>query len=223
MRNNKFWFTFIEVVVVVSIFAVIWIFWLTSLNKNFMEQNLNSEVSLLNQKIDNFNDNIWNSISDYKIFINTGSFYYYYTNLLYSSKNQKILFNWWTWVISTNDTNMNDWQVNIYYNDKKVYSNMLSSTWTLQYLFSKTWSYLIKSYIWSEKINEIWVDYFSKFDNKLINLIDISWTWITNTWFYITNRIWGFYEKYTNWWTFVNNQINLKFEKDEVNTNLIIK
>lgn len=197
MKKNNFWFTFIEILVVISILALVSSFSISSLNKGFEKQSLKSEINIFSDTIKNLDNDLGINITDYKLYLLTGSYYYYYTNNLYKNTTQYISFtsmsgSSFTWTIKTNDTLKNDMRIDIYMNEKQNNSTNLSSTWEFIYKMSRKWKYEFRSFIGASSLNQISLEFFSKTDiKKPINIISIqddignSYTWVI-----IKNNLW---------------------------------
>lgn len=215
MIKNKYGFTFIEIIIVVSILIMISALSIDSFWKNFEKVSLWNEVNLLNNKISKLDNDILSNITDYKIYLFTWTwwYFYYYENSLYKNINQFISINWFTWKITTNDISKNTLDLNIYINWKKNQNTSLSSTWVFEYNFSNNSDYMINSYIWSNNLNKIYLEYFSKIDKeKLIYLEEIKDELLNSyTWIIISNKIWWKRIFQTMTWALINSDLTFKF------------
>lgn len=217
MRKNNLWFTFIEILVVISILAIVSAFSISSFNKSFERQSLKSEINIFADTIKNLDNDIWVSITDYNLYILTGSYYYYYTNNLYKNTIQDISFtsmsgSSFTWMIKTNDTIKNDMNLQIYFNTKKINTTSVSSTGTFFYDISTKWKYEFKTFIGELSLNPISLEFFSKTDIKkpidVMNIKDEFWN--TYTWVIIKNNLWK--KVFTTMTGMVIEKLNINFE-----------
>ena len=214
MIPNKYWFSFVEIIVVVSILAVISWFSITSMNTNFEKQALYSEVSNVKNTLKNLDDTLWKEITDYDFYLLTGSRYYYYTNRNYKTLNQSVSLSWNNWTIQTNDTIKNSLDLNIFFNDKKVNNYSFSSTGSFSGSFTSTGRYKMNTVYTDYDLNTIYINSYTYFDTKKdINLSKIEdgsgniYTWIT-----IKNSIGKTREYYTNTGIIISTPIKLTFE-----------
>lgn len=218
MRKNNLWFTFIEILVVISILAIVSAFSISSFNKGFERQSLKSEINIFADTIKNLDNEIWVSITDYNIYLLTGSYYYYYTNNLYKNTIQYISFTSmsgtsFTWTIQTNDTVKTDMDLQIYFNTKKINATSVSSTGAFLYNISTKWKYEFRSFIGELSLNPISLEFFSKTDiKKPIDVTSIKDDlWNTYTWVILKNNLWK--KTFTTMTGMIINQkLNINFE-----------
>ncbi len=224
MKKNKFWFTFIELVVVISILLLISGYTITSFSKNLDSQSLLSEVNLINIKTSWLDKDIWKEITDYSLYLQTGSFYYYTTNNYYRDILNEISFLWWTWTLKINHTWIETLtnNVKILFKNKILSENNLFLTWTLQLDVSQIWNYYIKTQNEKWTLNDIFINYFSQInEDRQINLASIidednnSYTWIV-----IKNWLGQTKEFYDFSWNKIDKKIILTFENENTQTNL---
>lgn len=222
MKKNNLGFTFVEILVVVAILAIVSWVSISSFNKGFERQSFSSELNIFKNLITYFDKDIGTNLTDYTIYLSTWSFYYYYTNNLYKSTTQSISFSSFTWTIKTNDIVKNDIDLSIYFNNKKVNTVSISSTWSYVYNVSNKWKYEFKSYIWDSFLNSIFVEYFTKTDiKKPIDLTTIiDWSWNTYTWVIIKNDLWWKKVFTTFSGQLINSDINLIFEGNSLKDTL---
>ncbi|MDD5769375.1 MAG: type II secretion system protein [Candidatus Gracilibacteria bacterium] len=215
MIKNKYGFTFIEIIIVVSILIMISALSIDSFGKNFEKVSLGNEVNLLNNKISKLDNDILSNITDYKIYLftGTGGYFYYYENSLYKNINQFISINGFTGKITTNDISKNTLDLNIYINGKKNQNTSLSSTGVFEYNFSNNSDYMINSYIGSNNLNKIYLEYFSKIDKeKLIYLEEIKDELLNSyTGIIISNKIGGKRIFQTMTGALINSDLTFKF------------
>lgn len=217
MQKNKFWFTFVELIVVIAIIWIIWIWWFSSFFSSEQKRTFSQDISMISQSILNLDNNIWKDISDYQAkFFKDKNFYLVSTNNYYKSTLQDINFISYTWTIKNNSNSSWYYQLDIFKNNKFIDSFVLGWTWSLQYDFSEKWDYLIKWILGWKELNSIYVKFFPWEDYYNLKNIENSLTWIIikNDFSWNKQIIW-------NW----NNidKINLLFEKNWIEQNLEIK
>jgi hypothetical protein len=214
MKKNNFWFTFVEILVVVAILTLVSWVSISSFNRSFERQSLIDEINIFSNLIKDYDKDIWNDITDYNIYISTWSFYYYTLNNLYKPVIQSISFNSFTWTIKTNDLIKRNMNLTIYFDNKKLYTVSLSSTWNYFYNVKNKWKYEFFSSISGELLNTIYVDYFTKTDIKknieLTEIKDQSWNIYTGV--IIKNDLSKNKLFTTFTWQIINSDLDLKFE-----------
>jgi len=219
-------FTYIELIVVISIITILsssWVYYFLDLAKN---QELNQKINTINDNINDLEKKIINySIFDYEIRFSTANWWLWYINYINNfdnTYNQNINLNLinWSWTLWTNWNSSQEWNLIIYKNIK-LYVNVIRQSDSLyNYYFNEKQFYKI---IWTlswETLNEIDIRYFAE-DNvypeknnslslKTINTKeDKSWTGIINL--SIIN-IWG---NKSLLWDWVNtNEVYLFLELD---------
>lgn len=213
MKKNNYWFSFVEIIISISLFIIIWIYAINSFGRNFDRQSLNNELNLLNVLINDLDNDIWQNITDYElIFKKNLNNYQNSENNLYS--NPKINYNSWT--ISTNDTINQNLNLKIYFDEKIILDEIINSTWSLDYNFGDFWKYIIVWNIDDKKLNKISINNFSNFDaKKIIFLTEINdFNSNTYTWIIIKNNMWWKKEFSDLDWVLINTWIVLKFESN---------
>jgi len=136
MKKNNFWFSFAEIVVVISLFITIWIFSVWNFGKNFDKEILKMDLNILTNLINDLDDSILKDITDYEIHLDKEKkLFYYTTNNIYNDKKVALTFNSYSWIIRTNDSSSNTLILKIYYNNKLIKTQISSSTWSFEYLF----------------------------------------------------------------------------------------
>ncbi len=222
--NLKIAFTYIELLVVVTIIALLtssWVFYFSDFVKNQeIEQKLVSfrnDISDYDKKVKNY------QIFDYEIDFNTSTWalwYVSYVNNFDLPYNQYVNFNSnnWSWSLWTNWASSLDWKIKLYKEHKLYIDEVHSWSYLLNFDFNEKPYYKI---IWTmswEVLNDIWVYYFSeenintKSNNQLIlNAInsqnDKKWINISN--FIIKNIGW---KKYLLWDWVKYDKVYLFFE-----------
>jgi len=190
MLKNKFWFTFVELLVVVAIIAITWIVSIWALTKSFDINIADLQKDEISNFISSFEDRLWKDITDYEIIFTTWSFFQYKLNSKYKTHLlDDISFSWYTW--SFNNTTLT-WDVIeyiIYNNDKKIDSIIDSKSGSvLKYDFDfLRWNTLIKTKIDNTFLNDFWVYFYSWDEKNPLVIKDIkkwssSITWITMSW-----------------------------------------
>lgn len=214
MIPNRYGFSFVEIIVVVSILAVISGFSITSMNTNFEKQALYSEVSNVKNTLKNLDDTLWKEITDYDLYLLTGSRYYYYTNKNYKTINQSVSLSGNNWTITTNDTIKNSLDLSIFFNDKKINNYSFSSTWSFSWSFTGTGKYKINTAYSDYDLNTIHINSYTYFDTKKeINLSKIEdGSGNTYTWLIIKNSIGETRQYLSNAWIIISPPIKLSFE-----------
>jgi len=223
MKKSNFWFTFVEIVLVISILVLTSTFAINEFSKNFEKQSILREINLINIKLSDLDKNVWKSITDYSLYLYTWSFYHYTTNTFYKDILNEISFLWWTGTLKTNYIWSSSWSNNakIFFKNKFLKEVSLSFSGSLKMDFSKVWNYFIKSEN-TTKLNDIFINYFSQIDeNKIIVLTSIkdenenSYTWII-----IKNGLWFSREILDNNWNKIDTKIILTFENNWLEANL---
>lgn len=225
MRKNKFWFTFIELVVVIWILAITSTFVISSFFRNFDKQSLLSEANLINIKIWDLDNEIWKNITDYELFLHTWSFYYYTTNIFYKDILNQVSFEGFTWVFTTNYSEAWDlWANNlkIFFRNKMLEEQNISITWSFQKDFSKIWNYYLKFENENINLNDFFIEYFSQINenNQIILTSIIDEDNNTYTWIIVKNWLWLSREIFDFLWNKIDKKINLTFENKDTQTSL---
>lgn len=209
MKKNKYWFTFIEIIVSISILSFVSFFAISWFMRNFENQNLNEELSFFTDILYNLEKNIWKESIDYELYLLTGAFYYYTTN----KNNQEFTkFNNYTWTINIWFT----WYLNTINLDKFTIFSWVFNDKNMDFNFSKPWNYEILTFSWLTKLNILYLNYYSKINkNDLIFLSKIKdESGNTYSWMVIKNQIWQKRQFLTNTWQIIDSDINLTFENN---------
>ena len=81
MKKNSFWFSFAELILVVSIVTIVSWVWIFSFVKNFDRQNLNTELSYFDSILKQLNGKIWNKSTDFDLYLKKDlKYFYFYEN-----------------------------------------------------------------------------------------------------------------------------------------------
>ena len=214
MKKNSFWFSFAELIIVVSIVTIVSWVWIFSFVKNFDRQNLNTELSYFDSILKQLNGKIWNKSTDFDLYLKKDlKYFYFYENSLHKNKNQTLSINNYTWTIKSNDSMPNPMMINYYFNDKKKNTDLISSTWSYDFDFSNFWNYKVTSSINWENLNEVNLYYFRQsWLNKDLVLSDIVWSDNTSySWIIVKNYMWGNKIITDLNWNTITNKITLKF------------
>lgn len=229
MQKNKLWFTFVELIAVISIISIISIFWVSSFLTNQKKAIFKQELDNINKTILDNNKDIWRNITDYEMnFYTSQNFYTITQNKLYKNVLQSMTFNSSTWTLTTTAT----WwtlEVNIFENNKLKDTKMINATWSLDYSFSGSINYTLKSKIWSVELNPISInrysinsEFWASSDITLKAMTwSVSWTIYSFTWITLKNDITKAREISSNW-NIIDN-MTLYFEKDWTELNLNIQ
>lgn len=225
MKKNNFWFTFIELVVVIWILAITSNFVISSFFKNFDKQSLLSEANLINIKIWDLDNEIWKNITDYELFLHTWSFYYYTTNTFYKDILNQVSFVGFTWTFTTNYSEAWDlWSNNlkIFFRNKILEEQNISMTWSFEKDFSKIWNYYLKFENENINLNDFFIEYFSQINenNQIILTSIIDEDNNTYTWIIVKNWLWLSREIFDYFWNKIDKKINLTFENKDTQINL---
>lgn len=214
MKIDWKWFSFAELIISVGILTIIAVFSLTSLSNNFEKQNLSHEVNQLGQTIDELESSLGKEITDYEIYLLSGSFYYYSVNQNYKNILQDIKFSGFTGTIRTTDTVKNDIDISFYFNDKKYISDTFSSTGSYLINLESPGRYRIDMYQTDIQLNKIYIEHYSQIDvKKTINLVEIKdANNNTYTGVVIKNSMWGKRKIETMTWIILQMPIEIQFE-----------
>ncbi len=201
-KKEKKWFTLTELLVVISIMTIIWI-WAFSSFWNFLEKySLKNDISLVKQKIDFLDTKIKNNdLFDYRVvFKRWRNWFYYYENYNFWDKKQdlkNIDFKNWTWsfyIPSWTST----WILfyNIYLDNKLVEKDILKAKKIKEFNFKKHQKVFIKSFLNWERLDNINIIYFwekksIKKSNIILKDIKCSSSSINNNKLIIENIWWN--------------------------------
>lgn len=200
------WFTFIELVIVISIITLIWFSWVFYFNDFVKKTELENKLNTLKDDLLSLDKNIENyKISDYELNFNTSTWTLWYTTYINNfdlNNNQYINFNsnTWSWIIWTNWWLNDSWKIKLYKKHKLFVNETNSWNYIMNFNFNTEPYYKIYgSFSW-ETLNDINVSYFNEENlypekNNLLKLTSIN-TKIDKTWTNLTSL------KITNiWWS----------------------
>lgn len=166
IKNNRLWFTFIELIIVVLIMSIIWVFSISSFWNFFNRYDNDKVLSKIRDNLDilDFLVRKW-ELSSYRIFFNSWASWYIIDKEFLNKKNiikldgfSYILWSWsiswWTWI----------WILKTYY-DWKIKENYFNS-WTDSIDIS------LKDSYYADNIN-----IFSSIDNMDTNNLEIIPFW----------------------------------------------
>ena len=223
MKKNNQWFSFVELIVVIGLMAIISGVWIFSFSKNFDSQNLNTQISYFNTIVKWLDQEIWKKSSDYELTLKQGQSYYFLSkNNLYKNKSIYLNINNFTWTVKSSDSISNPMNLVVYFNDKIVKSELLSSTWTYDFDFSARWNYKISSTINDDLLNEIQIWYFW-FNDIASNLVLDTITDSDNnsySWIVIKNYLSWKKQIYDLSWILISKKINLNFTSNSTSSTL---
>lgn len=222
MKKNNLWFTFVELLVVVAIIAIISIAWVFNFISNQSEINFSNDLDKINDLIIEYDNEIWNEITDYEItFFTWASFFVVWENNSYKDYLQNITFNSYTWTITNNSNTWWYFKVDIYKWDKLEQSQILNSSWSVDYSFTWSWDFKIRSYLDGLELNTLKIKSFWDYDLwQEIYLNNINYSW-GNLWeVKLKNNLSD--NKIIFNWTDEYENIKLTFEKDWIEKTLEI-
>ncbi len=192
MKKNSFWFTFVEMIVVIFIISITWVVAMNSLFSSFDKQVWNIQKNEIINFINSFDNKLWKNITDYELIFSWWLDYLIYkTNNNYKSGLVSYSFSWYTWTF----TNTVSWTLIEYYfynNNKLINKDISSRSWAiLNYDFSiLKWNSYIKTFVDSKRLNDIWVYFFSSDDKNPLFIKEIKNWNSTLTWITIKKSIW---------------------------------
>lgn len=233
---NKKAFTFIELVVVITIIILISSSWVIYFFRQVSSLKLASEIEKLLNIVDKLDSEVDSrKILDYSINIGTSSNklgFFYTTNNLWLDYRQELNMNFdtWTWILSTNLSTWNNYTFKIYSWIKFQWKNIIDSSDTYEYNFLENINYkIIWTLSWSV-LNNIYINYYSS-DNLIqdnenkLELININSksdkTWISYNSLEIKNLNWK-KSIIPDWWSDIS-KIYLFFEREWVEKFVEIK
>ena len=233
---NKKAFTFIELVVVITIIILISSSWVIYFFRQVSSLKLASEIEKLVNIVDKLDSEVDSrKILDYSINIGTSTNklgFFYTTNNLWLDYRQELNMNFdtWTWILSTNLSTWNNYTFKIYSWIKFQWKNIIDSSDTYEYNFLENINYkIIWTLSWSV-LNNIYINYYSS-DNLIqdnenkLELININSksdkTWISYNSLEIKNLNWK-KSIIPDWWSDIS-KIYLFFEREWVEKFVEIK
>lgn len=177
-------FTFIELIIVVSIMVIIWSISIWSFMKNVVTQDLKNNIYSSINVLKDIESDLWKNITDYEIkFYENKNYVEYNLNTLnntvsFSGSYNEVnnILTWslvWTW------TNV---VINVYHNNKVI--NKLTSLSALNSykLTDFTWDYKFAFQVDSNAINTLWMVFFPTLDDEK--------TILTNSGFVLKSYLW---------------------------------
>jgi hypothetical protein len=235
--QKNFWFTLVELIVViaiittisVSLFSSFWGFLNTTSINNSLEK-FRFTLKDLDEKISS------NDLFDYKIILKKDrNGFYYYENINFWDKKQKlntINFETWTWNFYIPAwTSTWIYLYNIYLDWRLLKKDISKANETIEILesgknFLKNDEVFIKSFFNWERLNNIKLAYFSskkttKKSNVILNDIKCSWTSIWNNKLVIKNIWWK--KSFLKNWTSSCANPKLIFESEGTELEFLLK
>lgn len=212
MKKNNFAFTFIEILVSITILSIVSIFALSGFSKNFDRQSLNEELVFFQDVLKNLEKDIGRNITDYEISINKGEIYHYTINKNYLENTQKILdFQSYTGIIQTSTGS----------DFLKIFSNNMliasySGSQTYEYNFDQKTNYKIETSNTWKKLNSLYIYHYKNIDAwKKVYLMEIKNGTNTYDSIQIKNSIGQKRQILTNSGQIISWNISLTFEDDK--------
>jgi len=211
MKKKIKWFTLIELIVVISIIAVIsssWIVYFTDFSDDLKIKNSVSEIKSGIESLDNKIKN--REIFDYELTFSWWGLYYFYSenifNLSTLLKLNRLDLNSWIWEISFSWASSWTWIIRHYAEQKFKKEQELNFIWIFTWSFLEYQNYKINWSFSGETLNNININYFDK--ERFVKLLEIhSWS-TTIPSIKITNILWK-----KIFWNDENiNKITLTFE-----------
>lgn len=166
-KNNmlsKFAFTFIEIMVVISIISIVSFTSVFYFNDFIDSQEIKGILHNFSSQVELFDaETEQGKIYDYEVFLWKGSFFAYslnnykkervfFSNLNYNSSNISLKVNWGAW---------NPWSLKIYGDEKIQENQYLDITNIYTKDISKFKNYSFDSSLSWEIVNELWISYYS--------------------------------------------------------------
>lgn len=192
MKKNSFWFTFVEMIVVIFIISITWVVAMNSLFSSFDKQVWNIQKNEIINFINFFDNKLWKDITDYELIFSWWLDYLIYkTNNNYKTNFVNYSFSWYTWTF-TNTVSWTLIEYHFYNNNKLINKDISSRSWAiLNYDFSiLKWNSYIKTFVDSKRLNDIWVYFFSSDDKNPLFIKEIKNWNNTLTWITIKKSIW---------------------------------
>ena len=189
-------FTFIELIIVISIIILISSTWVIYFFKQVSGLKINSEIENIVDIIDNLDSQVYSKkILDYKINIdknNNKLGFIYNTNNLWLDYKQylNLDFETWTWILSTDLTSTwSSYSFKIYSGIKFQWKYIIDGSDTISKNFNKNINSKIVATLSWNTLNDIYVNYYSP-DNIIQNNENkLELTWIYNN----NNKTWTNY------------------------------
>ena len=174
---NKKAFTFIELLVVITIITITTISWVFYFSRQVSSMWLSSKITNVKNFIDKLDNDISNKkVFDYKIYFKKNSIWFTGSlNNLWIDYSQKLFMNFdtGTWIIYSHT----GWDLKIYSGIKYKDTIFLEDKNNYSYLFNKNIYWKIESsYSW-EILNTVFLQYFSEenFDKNILDKLKLIW------------------------------------------------
>lgn len=212
MKTNN-GFTFIEIVISITIFSLLSYFAVTSFQKNVVLQSSQENIASFLDIMDELDIQLWQNVSDYTLELWLWKIYSYTKNTLWLSYQQSLIMNNLTGSIIANT---GSFLKIIRNNELLLFTQTPSLSYT--YSFLEKWDYRIEGTFSGAHLNDLYINYFgfSK-DNKDIELYNIndinnnSYSWIV-----ITNQLWQTKKILTLTWQVISSPITLSFYHGDI-------
>ena len=224
-------FTLIELLIVVTIIALLTSSWVIYFFRQVSSLKIASEIERVIDIVERLDSKVdTKKILDYSIIIKKSDKYWftYSTNNLWLDDIQELNLNFetWSWTITSNSGTV----LNIYSWIKFQKSEIIDSSWKYNYNFLKNInSKILATYYWNT-LNNIYINYYSP-DNIIINnenKLELIWiyknsdkSWLNYSSVEIKNLNWK-KSIITDWWSWIS-KIYLFFEREWVEKFIEIK
>jgi len=181
LKINKNWFSFIELIIVISIIAIISVFWISSFSDqidSLKAKNVLSEVSYDIKDLDNKVAN--REIFDYELeFIKNKKYYLVNENIFdqdFSLKLDNLNDNTWIWEISFSGVIFWSWIIKYYEDIKFQKLEEIAYNKSFTWVFNKAKNYKITWSFSGSVLNTLFIKYFDLDKNyKLIRIDPNIW------------------------------------------------
>lgn len=208
MIKNKFWFTFIEIIVASTILILVSFFWVSNFYKGLEKKHFEQELHFFADISPSLEKQLGKEIFNYEIHIMTWSFYHFTVNKNPTNSQAFATFDGFTGVIQSDLTGF---QHTILFERNNIF------TWTgnnISFDFSQLGNYEIQSYSGSQKWNTLFLQYYTQIDtNNPIQLIWIKDEWSNSyTGITIKHSFWQNKQFFTSTWQIIEENIILTFE-----------
>lgn len=218
--NKKNWFSLIELLIVVTIIAIIsisWFFYFTKFSDDFYLKN---SLYSIKSDFEDFDNKVnRKEVFDYELYLNKDLNYYYIYENVFDLDWTFVFDNFdsvtWVWTFSFSWFSSWTWNISYYNHYKFQKEEIIDYNWSFTWKLDLYKTYKFNSSFLWETLNSI---YFHYFDNKnLIKLVWINdWTSELNS-IKINNVLW----KKIFWDDETINKITLTFENIDWNREIL--
>ena len=178
MKKQTNGFTLWELIVVVSIIALLSSTAVFSFLSSGQKQNFIRQLSTLENTISFFDRSLWKDITDYRVSFLTGQYYITSVNELYKDAIQTWMIHNTTLILSNTTTQTGIYQVYLYKNNKFQQNLFTNSTGSFSYQIENTSRYKILWFLNGSPLNilEI-IPYWSNNSREENNIFLVENTW----------------------------------------------